>query len=105
MNIQAIMKQMQKVQADAQKAQAQLDATIVEGSAGGGAVTIRMTGTHNVQSVALSPEIVEAADKEMLEDVVKAALEDALAKIRAITQETMSKTMGGMNIPGMPPLF
>lgn len=105
MNVQAIMKQMQKVQADAQKAQAELDATIVEGTAGGGAATIRMSGSHKVESIQLSPEIVEAADKEMLEDVVKAALEDALEKVRAATQATMSKAMGGVNIPGMPPLF
>jgi nucleoid-associated protein EbfC len=105
MNINALMKQVQKVQADAAKAQSELEAAVVEGSAGGGAVTIRMTGAHKVESVQISQEVAEAGDREMLEDVVKAALEDVLDKVSALTKETMGKAMGGVNLPGMPKLF
>lgn len=105
MNINALMKQVQKVQADAAKAQSELEGTVVEGSAGGGAVTIRMTGAHKVESVQISQEVVDAKDREMLEDVVKAALEDVLERVTVLTKETMGKAMGGANIPGMPKLF
>jgi DNA-binding YbaB/EbfC family protein len=105
MNINALMKQVQKVQADAAKVQAELEATVVEGSAGGGAVTIRMTGAHKIESVRISQEVAEAADREMLEDVVKAAMEDVLDRVSALTKDAMGKAMGGANLPGMPKLF
>lgn len=105
MNINALMKQVQKVQADAAKVQAELDATIVEGSAGGGAVKIRMTASHKIESVQISDEVAQAADREMLEDVVKAALEDVLERVSVLTKDAMGKAMGGVNLPGMPKLF
>lgn len=105
MNIQGLMKQMQKVQAEAAKAQAELDAAIAEGSAGGGAVTIRMTGSYQVKAVEVSADLASAGDKEMIEDSVRAALDDVLGKVRAMTQAAMSKAVGGAQIPGMPNLF
>ncbi len=99
------MKQMQKVQAEAAKAQAELDAAVVEGSAGGGAVKIVMTGSYQVKSVEVSQDMVETGDKEIIEDSLRAALDDVLGKVRALTQAAMSKAVGGANIPGMPNLF
>lgn len=103
MNMQAMMKQVQKLQEDAAKAQSELDAAKVSGSAGGGAVTIELTGSYKVASISITQEIAETADREMIEDSVRAALEDALERVKSLIQEKMSKAMP--NIPGMPPLF
>lgn len=105
MNINELMKQMQKVQAGAQKAQEELGASTVEGTAGGGAVKIVLTGNYEVKSVALAPEALDGGDREMIEDLFKAALEDALDKVKKLVGEVMSKAMGGFKVPGMPGLF
>ncbi len=102
MNIQALMKQVQKVQADAQKVQADLEASEVEGSSGGGSVKVALTGGYKIKSVEIAADLAATGDREMIEDAVKAALEDALGKVSAMTKEAMSKAMGGMAIPGMP---
>jgi len=105
MNINDLMKQMQKVQAGAQKAQEELGAATVEGTAGGGAVKIVLTGNYEVKSVALAAEALEGGDREMIEDLFKAALEDALDKVKKMVGDAMGKAMGGVKVPGMPGLF
>lgn len=102
MNIQAIMKQMQKVQEDAARVQEELGASTVEGTSGGGAVKIALTGSYEVKSVSIAAEALEGADREMVEDLVRAALEDALSRVGSMTREAMSKTLAGVRIPGMP---
>lgn len=101
MNVNKLMKQMQKVQADAMKIQEDLAGTTVEGTAGGGAVKITLNGAHAVQKVEISPEVIESQDKEMTEDLVKAALEDAHSKVAELAQAAMSKAMGGLQVPGL----
>lgn len=101
MNVQKLMKQMQQVQADAQKVQEKMASAEVEGSAGGGAVKVVLTGGYDIKSVSISPDALADVDHELLEDMVKAAFEDALGKIQEMTQEAMSSALGGMQIPGL----
>jgi len=86
------------MQANMQRAQEQLAAIEVEGAAGGGMVKVTMTGRHEVKRVQLEPAVV-SEDKEMLEDLIAAALNDAVQKVEARVQEKMASVMGGMQLP------
>jgi len=115
-----ILKQAQAMQENLKRAQEELAALEITGSAGGGMVRVTMTGRHNVKRVELDPSLLkddpaavpDAAlpppsleSKEMLEDLVAAAVNDAVRKIEQATQERMAGITGGMNIPGMPMPF
>ena len=82
-----------------QKVQDELETLTVEGSAGGGVVKVVMSGKQTVESVAIAPEAVE--DVEMLQDLVTAAVNDALTKSQEMASEKLSAITGGMNIPGL----
>jgi DNA-binding YbaB/EbfC family protein len=97
-----MMRQMQQMQSRLAKAQQELESMTAEGSAGGGAVTITLTGSFQVQSLKIAPEVVEAGDVEMLEDLVTAALNEALQKAQALQTEHMSSLTAGLRLPGMP---
>ncbi len=99
-----ILKQAQAMQENLKRAQEELAALEVTGSAGGSMVRITMTGRHNVKRVELDPSLLKD-DKEVLEDLVAAAVNDAVRKIEQATQEKMAGLTGGMNIPGMPMPF
>lgn len=94
MDMRLLMKQAQKMQEKMQKEIAEL---VVEGTAGGGMVTVRMGGNHAVQSVSIKPEAVASNDAEMLEDLVLAALNEAHRKI----EEALQEKMGSLKIPGL----
>ena len=94
-----IMKQAQAMQENMQKAQAELAETEVVGQSGGGLVSITMTCRHDVRRVAIDPELV-GEDVDVLEDLVAAAFNDALAKVEATAQEKMGGLTAGMNLPG-----
>jgi len=94
-----LMRQMQKMQERMAKAQEELHNTSVEGSAGGGAVTVAVTGGLQVQSVKIAPEVVDPGDVEMLEDLVTAALNEALEKVQALQSESMVGLAGGLRLP------
>ena len=94
MDMRLLMKQAQKMQ---EKLTREVEEMKVEGSAGGGMVTVEMTGNHNVTAVRISPEVVEAKDVEMLEDLVRAALNEANRKL----EETLAEKMSGLKIPGL----
>ena len=98
-NIGNMMKQAQMMQANLQRAQQELASMQVTGESGGGMAKVTMTGKHQVLRVALDPSIVSADDKEMLEDLVAAAINDAVQKIERTSQEKMSSVMGGMSLP------
>ncbi|HEY5806674.1 MAG TPA: YbaB/EbfC family nucleoid-associated protein [Povalibacter sp.] len=98
-NIGNMMKQAQQLQANMQRAQAEIATLEVTGEAGGGMAKVQMTGKHQVLRVSLDPSIITADDKEMLEDLVAAAINDAVQKVERTTQEKMSSIMGGMNLP------
>ena len=98
-NIGNMMKQAQQLQANMQRAQAEIANMEVTGEAGGGMAKIVMTGKHEVRRVTLDPSIISAEDKDMLEDLVAAAVNDAVQKVERTTQEKMSSLMGGMSLP------
>jgi DNA-binding YbaB/EbfC family protein len=95
-----MMRQMQKMQERLAKAQEQLNNTSIEGSAGGGAVTVAVTGALRVQSVKIAPEVVDPNDVEMLEDLVTAAFNEALERVQDLQAESMSGLAGGLRLPG-----
>ena len=93
-----MMRQAQKQLAQLQKIQDELETLKVEGTAGGGAVKIVMTGKQTVESVTIEPEAAE--DIELLQDMVAAAINDASTKAQELAAQKMSVVTGGMNIPG-----
>jgi len=97
-NFNNMMKQAQAMQANLQKAQAEIASIEVVGEAGGGMVKVTMNGQHNVSRVQLEPAIV-SEDREMLEDLNAAATNDAVKKVEARIQEKMASVMGGLNLP------
>lgn len=99
-NMQGLLQQAQKMQKEMQKAQVEAEAYEVEGSAGGGAVTFRINGRYEVLAVHIKPEAVDPKDVEMLQDLVKAAATDALAKIKTNFDEKLSKVTAGAGLPG-----
>ncbi len=94
-----MIRQAQKLQAELQKVQEELENTTVEGSAGGGVVKIVMSGKQMVESVTIEPEAAE--DVELLQDLVAAAVNDAFTKTQEMAAQKMSAITGGMKIPGM----
>lgn len=98
-NMGNLMKQAQQMQANMQRAQAEIAAMEVTGEAGGGMAKVVMTGKHEVRRVTLDPALIGGDDKDMLEDLIAAAVNDAVQKVERVSQEKMSKLMGGMNLP------
>ncbi len=101
-DIQKMMKQAQEMQGKMQKVQDELAVTDIEGSAGGGSVTVVCNGKVEFKSIKISPDV--AGDAEMLEDLILTALKDATDKATKMTEEKMQAVTGGLNIPGMPKL-
>lgn len=102
MNMQKMMKQVQKMQAEMARVQEALGEMTVEGTSGGGVVTVVANGHQEIKSVKINPEAVDPEDVEMLEDLVLAAVNEALRKAQELASEEMSKVTGGLNIPGLP---
>ena len=100
-NMGSMLAKAQKMQADMQAAQEKVEQAEVEATAGGGVVTVRANGAKKILSVKISPEAVDPNDVEMLEDLVTAAVNEALSKADAMMQEQMSGITGGMNLGGM----
>ena len=100
-NMGNMMKQAQKLQADMERLQEELGSQSVEGTAGGGMVKAIVTGKQEVVSIAIEKEVVDPEDVEMLQDLVTAAVNEALRKSRDMMTDQMSKLTGGMNIPGL----
>ena len=110
MNQQQIMRQVQQMQAAMAQVQAEIAATEVSGSAGGGMVTATVTGSGDLKSVKIDPAAVDPEDVEMLEDLVVAAVAEARRAADALSQEKMGAVTGGLgslmggmglNMPGM----
>jgi DNA-binding YbaB/EbfC family protein len=98
MNIQAMMKQAQQMQERLQKQMAEMR---VEATAGGGMVTVVISGTKQLQSITIDPEVVSKDDVEMLQDLIVAAINDANRKVDEQLGQSMSGLMGGLKIPGL----
>lgn len=94
-----LMKQAQKMQENLQKAQEELANMEIAGEAGGGMVSVVMTGRHDVKRVTIDPSLL-SDDKDMLEDLIAAAVNDAVRKVEKVSQEKLSGMAGGMDLPG-----
>ncbi len=97
-NMNQFMRQAQALQANLQKAQAEIATLEVTGEAGGGMIKVTMTGRHEVKRVQIEPSII-SEDREMLEDLIAAAVNDAVHRVESATQAKMSSLMGGMSLP------
>jgi len=95
-----IMQQAQQMQETMRKAQEELANIEVTGSSGGGLVTVVMTCRHDVRKVEIDPSLIED-DKEMIEDLIAAAVNDAVRKVEKASQEKMAGLTSGLNIPGL----
>ncbi len=93
-----LMRQAQQMQANLAKAQEELARMQVTGEAGGGMVKVEMNGKHEVSRVTIDPSVA-GDDRELLEDLVTAAINDAVRKIEATSQQRLSGLMGGMQLP------
>jgi len=98
-NMGNMMKQVQKMQQDMEKVQAELEEKQVEATSGGGAVTVIATGKKTILSIKIKPEVVDEDDIEMLEDLILAAVNEALRSAENMVNTEMSKVTGGMNLP------
>lgn len=100
-NLGQMMQQAQQMGAKVKELQEQLKSKRVTGEGGGGMVQVEMTGDQRVAAVRLDPGLVERGEREMLEDLVTAATNDALVKAKQLHAEAMQDITGGMNLPGM----
>lgn len=100
-NMQGMMKKVQKMQQDMLKMQEELKNRTVEATAGGGAVTVVVTGRKTVEKVTIAPSAVDPEDVEMLEDLITTAVNEAMRKVDEMTEKEMGKITGGMKLPGM----
>ncbi len=97
-NMNQFVKQAQALQANMQKAQAEIANLEVTGESGGGMVKVVMTGRHEVKRVQIEPSII-GDDREMLEDLIAAAINDAVHRLESASQAKLSAAMGGLSLP------
>lgn len=100
-NMGNMMKQMKKVQKQMEEMQNQLEESEVEASAGGGAVTAKVNGKKELVSITIDESVVDPEDVEMLQDLVMAAVNEAMRNADELAAKEMNKLTGGMNIPGL----
>ena len=96
-----LLKQAQQMQQRLNRVQEELEQATVEGSAGGGVVKVVATGKLKIQSVEIAPDAVDPTDVEMLQDLVQAAVNEAMDKAQTLAQDRMASVTGGLNIPGL----
>ena len=96
-----MMRRLQQMQASLAKAQKEIEEATVDASAGGGAVNVVVNGQPKLQSLKIAPEAVDPADVEMLEDLIVAAVNEALEKMRALQAQRLGGLTSGLNIPGL----
>jgi len=100
-NMGDLQKMAREMQANMAKAQVELAAATVEGTAGGGAVVVVLTGTQDIKSISIQKDAVDPEDVETLQDLVVAAFTDALKKSRELAAQRLGGVTGGLKIPGM----
>jgi hypothetical protein len=96
-----LLKQAQRMKAEMDRIQAEVAAKTVEGSAGGGMVTVVANGKGEVLSVRIDPDVARGGDLEMLQDLMTAAANDALRKARELLAQEVSRVTGGLGLPGL----
>ena len=98
MNLQQMMKQAQQMQ---EKLQKQMEATIVDATAGGGMVSVKMNGQKQLLSIQIDPEVFSGGDKDMLQDLIVAAVNEGIRKVDDVMQSQLGSLTGGLKIPGL----
>lgn len=96
-----MLQQVQKLQEEMLKAQEALAEETVEATAGGGVVRVEMTGQLELRSIVIDPEVIDPEDVEMLQDLIAAAINEAITTAQALAAERMGALTGGLNIPGL----
>lgn len=96
-----LMRQVQQMQTQMESIQEEAHKEIIEVSSGGGVVTVRINGALEIQSIEIEPEVVDPEDVEMLQDLVLAAVNEAIQKAQAMVADRMSALTGGLGIPGL----
>lgn len=96
-----MLRQAQKMQEDMQTKQAELDERTYDVSAGGGVVKVKINGKKEILNIDISPEIVDPDDIETLQDIIVAAVNEAIKKVESTNESEMNKITGGMGMPGM----
>ena len=97
----SLLKQAQQMQRDLDKAREELKARSVEGTAGGGAVRVVVTGDRQVTKIEIDPALLAKPDKALLEDMLLIALRDGLGRAAKLSAETLGRVTGGINLPGL----
>ena len=97
----SILRQAQQLQAQLAKAQEELGSITVEATSGGGAVKVVIDGHQKIHSVEISPEVIEAGDIELLQDLVMTAVNEAITNSQELVSKRLSSLTGGLNIPGL----
>lgn len=100
-----LLKQAQQFQTKIAKLQEELEDRTVEASAGGGMVTVVVNGRQELVSIRIEPEVINSDDKEMLQDLILAAINDGLSKAKEMVNEEMGKLTRGLNLPNIPGLL
>ncbi len=100
-NMNQVLKQAQKMQEDMAKKQEELQEQTVEASSGGGAVTVVVNGSKEIQELKIKPEVVDVEDIDMLQDLIIAAINEAMRKADELASSELGKITGGLNIPGL----
>ena len=100
-NMQKQLAQVQAMQAMMEKTQEEIESKEFETSAGGGAVTVKVNGKKELLSINLKPEVVDPDDIEMLQDLILAAVNEAMRQVDKLSEQEMGKVTGGINIPGI----
>ncbi len=100
-NMQAALRQAQKMQEDMARTQAELEEREYTAAAGGGAVSATVNGKHQVTALTIQPEVIDPEDSEMLADLVMAAVNEAQRKAAQDAEEEMGRISGGMSLPGL----
>ena len=96
-----MMRQAQQLQRRMEELQSELESATVEATAGGGVVSVVVTGKMTIESITIDPEVVSPDDVDILEDLVTAAINEGLAKAQEMANSKMSELTGGLNIPGL----
>jgi DNA-binding YbaB/EbfC family protein len=99
-NISQMMKQAKKMQQQMEKVQEEMQERVIETSAGGGAIQLKINGKQQILAIKIKPEVVDPDDIEMLEDLILAAVNDGLKQSQDMLTNEMAKITGGLNIPG-----
>ncbi len=100
-NMNQMIKQAKKMQEQMAKMQGELQERILETSAGGGAINVKINGRQEILEIKIKPEVVDPEDVEMLEDLILAGINDAIKQSQEMVSSEMSKITGGLNIPGL----